>query len=145
MESGGVTTPLSVKTGGGGGDNRLAPDSRYETVNEMLIDLCAWYMSIGMSRDEYWNGEATAVIDYRKAHEMKLREENRLMHHFGAYVYQALLAVSPAYNFWSKRRDPMPYPTETIPILESEAKEREAEKKRSAMNKLFNRLAKLTG
>lgn len=145
MESGGVTSSLSVKTGGGGGDNRLAPDSRYESVNEMLLDLCSWYMAIGMSRDEYWNGEVTAVIDYRKAHEKKILEQNRLMHHFGAYVYQSMLAVSPAYNFWSRKRDPLPYPEEPIPIIEKEAKEQEEKRRRKSFNKLFNKLAKMSG
>lgn len=145
MGSGGVTPSLSVNAGGGGGDNRLASDSRYDSINEMLLDLASWYMSIGMSRDEYWNGEADAVIDYRRAHEKKLREENRLMHHFGAYVYQSMLAVAPAYNFWSRKREPIPYPSDPIPILEEEAKEQEAKKKREAMNRLFNRLAKLSG
>ena len=93
--------------------------------------MCPYYMSIGMSYDEYWDGEAALCKYYREAHDRRLREQNVLMHRQGAYIYQALLCASPLFNALSKKREAHPYPTDVIPINEKQSQEiKEAKEKR---------------
>lgn len=114
---------------GDGGSDQTAP-ARY---GEIFEKMCPYYMSIGMTYDEYWNGEAVLCKYYRESHEKVLREENAMMHRQGAYIYQALLCASPLYNALSKKREAYPYPEDVIPLNERQSKEIKEEKERRKM------------
>jgi len=82
-------------------------------------ELCGYYMSIGMSFHEYWDGDNTMVKYYRKADGLKLERENMLRWLQGRYVYEAILDASPTLNAF-KPRNPHPYRDEPIPLTERE-------------------------
>lgn len=95
-------------------------------------------MAIGMSRDEFLDGDRDLCEDYEKAHECRLIEQNRMLHLQGLYIYQAFGAVlSSAFAPKGKRGERyMDYP---IPITDAE---REAEKRRRieyTLNVVHNR------
>lgn len=46
-----------------------------------------------MPADEYWNGDSTLVIGYRKAYRLKQDAENRAAWLHGLYVYDAFSTV----------------------------------------------------
>lgn len=52
-------------------------------------------MLIGMSRDEFWNGDCEAVIDYRKADELRQKRKSEDDWVLGAYIFDLLLRLSP--------------------------------------------------
>lgn len=84
-------------------------------------------MSIGMSYDEFWNGDVALVGAYRKAQEIRDRRQNQVLWLQGMYVYEALCNASPLFRFTMKKGTikPEPYPKEPYPITESEVRVRE--------------------
>jgi hypothetical protein len=89
-------------------------------------------MSIGMSYDEFWDGDVALVRAYRKADELRRRRQNETLWLQGRYIYDALCGVSPIFHAFAKKgTKPMPYMDEPYPITEAqirEHKEREARK-----------------
>ena len=84
-------------------------------------------MSIGMSYDEFWDGDPSAVRAYRKADELSEKRKNHELWLAGLYTYEALCDASALFRFTMKKGSikPEPYPKEPFPITASELKERE--------------------
>ena len=84
-------------------------------------------MSIGMTYDEFWNGDVKLVEVYRKASELRDRRRNQELWLQGAYFYEALCDAAPLFRFSMKGGvvKPEPYAKEPYPVTESEIKERE--------------------
>ena len=51
-----------------------------------------------MTWELFWEGDPNAVIYYRRAHEMKVEAENQKMWLMGAYIYDVMCRVYPAFN-----------------------------------------------
>ena len=66
-------------------------------------------MAMGMSYELYWYGEPEAASMYRKAHRLKQDMANEMAWIQGAYIYDALCAVSPIIRAFSKAKKPEPY------------------------------------
>lgn len=97
------------------------------TYSEVFKQLCPYYMSIGMSYDEFWNGDVSMVEAYRTADELRLRQRNYELWLQGMYMYEALCDASPLFRFTMKSGTikPEPYVKEPYPITPMEARERE--------------------
>lgn len=102
-------------------------------------------MSIGMSRDEFWNGDVSAVKDYRKANELRDKRRNYEFWLQGMYIYEALCDASPLFRFSMKKGTvrPEPYCKEPYPITVAEAREREERKQREFEKRLKAEFAAL--
>jgi len=59
-------------------------------------------MAIGMTYEQFWNGDNELPRMYRKAYELKMREANQLAWLQGAYVYEAIALLAPALRAFSK-------------------------------------------
>lgn len=87
-------------------------------------------MSIGMSYDDFWNGDVTMVRAYRKAHELRRRQQNETLWMQGIYIRDALLSTV-GNMFSSKSNAPNEYPKEPYPVTAEQVAEKEsAERKR---------------
>lgn len=85
-------------------------DVKWLTFAELADELCPAYMSMGVPYNEYWHGDYSQLAYYEKAFEMKRERVNHDAWLQGAYVYDALCAVSPVLNAFAKRgTKPMPY------------------------------------
>lgn len=99
-------------------------------------------MSIGMSYDEFWNGDVHMVKAYRKAYELREKRRNQELWMQGAYIYEALCDASPLFRFTMKKGviKPEPYVKEPYPITAAdvrERQEREAKAKQERMKAQF--------
>lgn len=108
------------------------------TIGDFITQLCAYYMAIGMTREEFLDGDRDITDDYELAYECKQIHQNQMMHLQGLYIYQAFGAVlSSAFAPKGKKGEKyMEYP---IPITDTE---REAEKQRRiqyTLNVVHNR------
>lgn len=56
------------------------------------------YITMGMSSDEYWNGDAQSCVAYRKAREEKIKYDDAMLWRQGLYFYHALCSVAPYFN-----------------------------------------------
>lgn len=93
--------------------------------------VCPFYLSIGMTYEQFWDGEAELPKYFRDAHDLRLREQNRMMYYQGAYVYAALTAVAPIVRAFSKAKEPFPYPDDVFPITLKERKEVEERREKA--------------
>lgn len=90
-------------------------------------------MSIGMTFDQYWDGPADLVRYFRDAFELKMRRQNRLLHLQGAYIYDILTRVAPAYRTFSKT-PAQPYRDTVIPFTEGEYRDIEQQEKQKKLD-----------
>lgn len=83
---------------------------RLLTFAELVDEMCPVYMSMGVPREEYWHGDYTQLAEYRKSFEIQRERANHDAWLQGAYLYDALCAVSPVLNAFAKRgTKPSPY------------------------------------
>lgn len=124
-----VTDTSSAKTGGGG-TSRPSPLLRY---GEDLERLCSYYMSLGMSYSDYWDGDAEMVKYYRQMDELRREQRNSELWLLAAYIYEALLDASPVFNPLSKKNKPFPFRSEPIPVTERGTRESAERKKQKQL------------
>lgn len=86
-------------------------------------------MSIGMTYNEFWNQDVAMVRAYRKAHELKRRQQNDALWLQGIYVRDALLATV-GNMFAEKSSKKNEYPAEPYPVSAEQVAEREAAENR---------------
>lgn len=100
---------------------------------ELLERLCPDYLAMGMTIDEYWNGDAELPVYYREAYQLKRRQKNFDAWLNGYYVYNALVCASPLFRDWLKDHHPEKYMQEPLDLYpkknpESIAQQQEDEK-----------------
>ena len=95
---------------------------------EYLEELCAYALSLGMPLKEYWNDDPMLLNTYVRAEAIRQRKRNTELWLQGAYVYQAVGALVPVLNPFSKEHRAKPYLKQPIPISEEERAEQEREK-----------------
>lgn len=94
---------------------------------EVFERLCPYYMSIGMTYDEYWNGANELPRYYRKAEELRMEKNNYEAWLQGFYIYEAFCNASPLFHAFAKKgTKPIPYPERPHALTEDE-KERDEE------------------
>jgi hypothetical protein len=116
-------------SGGGGADSRLPP-FRY---SDKFEEMCAYYMSIGMTYDEYWNGDNLLPRYYRQMDELRKERMNYESWLQGVYIYEALINAAPVLNALSARKKPFPYRDTPIPITQAEDKRLKEQEKEKLM------------
>lgn len=140
-----VTSSESAEGGG-----QSAPFSNSYTST--FYDHFPYYLSIGMTPEQYWDGDPMLAKYYRKGDELRKKRRNEELWLQGMYIYEALCDVAPVLHAFAKRgTKPVPYPDHpyalTVNDREEERKlkeKREREKARrymeakmAAINKRF--------
>jgi len=98
------------------------------SLTKLFEHECPYYMSYGMSFDEYWYGDPYLVKFYREAYKLKMRYDDVFMWKQGMYIYEALCDVSPILHAFSKKgAKPLQY--RTRPMSE-ESNENKTEKEK---------------
>ena len=115
-----VTSSESVE-----GDGRSVPFSNSYTTT--FYEVFPFYLSIGMTSEQYWDGDPSLPKYYRKADEIKQARRNQELWLQGMYIYEALCDVSPVLNAFAKKgTKPNPYSDHPYALS---SKDRAAEKK----------------
>lgn len=92
------------------------------------------YLSLGMSAEEYWDGDPWWAKSYRDAEKLKAEKMNRELWLQGMYFYDALCKVSPILHAFAKGgTKPNPYPEEPYALTRKEDKAREETKAEKQM------------
>lgn len=83
--------------------SELVSDLPEETQKKVSMSEIFWeaypaYLTMGMSSDEYWNGDARACRAYRQKREEELKLQDEMLWRQGAYIYHALICVAPYFN-----------------------------------------------
>lgn len=115
-----VTSSGSVE-----GDGQTVPFSNSYTAT--FYEVFPFHLSIGMTPEQYWDGDPQLAKHYRKADELKRQRRNQELWLQGMYIYEALCDVAPIFHAFAKRgTKPTPYTDHPYSIT---SKEREDEKK----------------
>ena len=131
MDSELVSSSLSATEEGG---QPYSPSSF--TYTEKFYELFPYYLSIGMTFDQYWNGDCTLPKYYRKAEELRNEKRNQELWLQGMYVYEAICDVAPVLHaFAGKGAKPAPYSSKPYAITEKQIKQDEEEKQRKLAEK----------
>lgn len=76
-----------------------------------------YYLSIGMSERQYWDGDCSLTRSYREAERLRKQRVNEEMWLQGMYIYDAIGRLSPILRAFSKKgTKPEPYVSEAYPI-----------------------------
>lgn len=127
-----VSDSLS-STEGSGGITATAP---LKTYTEKFNELFPYYLSIGMTEEQYWDKDNQLVISYRKADELRMARKNQEMWIQGAYFYDALCRVSPILHAFAKKgTKPTPYLSEAYVLTEKQAELVQEEKSKKVFDK----------
>ena len=94
-----------------------------KSAKEIFDEVFPYYLCLGMSEAEYWDGDSALVIAYRKADKLRQQRTNQEHWLLGAYIYDAFCRVSPVMQAFAKKgTKPEPYLSE--PFVLDDAQER---------------------
>ena len=108
----------------------------FPTSTEQFYKAFPYYLSIGMTYDQYWNDNPCLTRYYREADEMRNERRNQDMWIQGMYIYEALCDVAPIMNGFAKKgTKPHPYTDHPYALTEKQRKREEEEKARKNAEK----------
>lgn len=107
------------------GEETDSPPPR--TYSDIFHEAFPHYLMMGMTSEQFWDGDSWLVIDYRKAYQLRVeqeyRERDELAWSIGAYMRQALQSVYLMVNgFVPKGTQAEPYPDKPHYMKEEERK-----------------------
>lgn len=116
--------------------SKSQPGSKEPSYSDKFNELFPYYLSIGMTEEQYWDKDCTLVVAFRKSDEIKMNRRNQEMWLQGAYFYDALCRISPVLHAFAKKgTKPVPYLSEAYAITERQAEARKEEKEKSVYDK----------
>ncbi len=103
---------------------------------EIFYEKFPYYLSIGMTEEQYWDRDASLVEYYRKAEEIRRDRVNQEFWLQGMYIYDSLLRVSPILQAFAKKgTKPKPYVDEPYPISKKMMEDAELKKEKAQQDK----------
>lgn len=69
----------------------------------MFEEAFPYYLAMGMTYEQYWEGDSDLVRFYRKAQEIRRDEMNRQAWLQGMYVYEAIADIAPILHAFAKK------------------------------------------
>ena len=110
--------------------------SPFLTYTEQFYEVFPYYLSIGMTYEQFWEGDPHLVKYYRQAYEMRIERKNQELWLQGLYVYEALCDVAPILQAMAKKgTKARPYPEQPYSITEKQRKREIEEKERAVAMK----------
>lgn len=126
-----VSGSLSADTG-----SEQNVHSPFSTYTEQFYEVFPYYLSIGMTYDQFWNDDPSLVMYYRKAQELVTERKNQELWLQGLYVYEALCDVSPILHAMAKKgTKARPYPEQPYSITAAQRKREKEENERRVAEK----------
>lgn len=114
-------------------ENRSASPFPY---TDIFYDKFPYYLSIGMTEEQYWDRDSTLVKYYRQAEDLRKERVNQEMWLQGMYVYDALARISPILHAFAKKgTKAQPYVEEAYPINKKQVEDVKTKKEKAKSNK----------
>lgn len=132
MDSQLVSDSLSADEGG----ERNKTRSPFSTYTEQFYEVFPYYLAIGMTYEQFWDGDPILVKYYRQAEEIRNEKKNQELWLQGLYVYDAFCKASPILHAFAKKGvKPIPYPEKPYSITEKQLRRDEEEKEKRLAEK----------
>ena len=128
------------------GDGQSVPLSNSYAAK--FYDVFPFYLSIGMTPEQYWDGDPSLPKYYRKAHELQRKRRNEDLWLQGMYVYEALCDASPLLQAFAKKGTKAhPYVDHPYSLTSEDRKEekklREQREKEKAKQYMLGKMASI--
>ena len=91
----------------------------FSTYTERFYEQFPYYLSIGMTPDQYWDGDPALVKYYRKADELKWERKNQELWLQGMYFYEAICDASPVLHAFAKKGTKLPSLISSLTVLQA--------------------------
>lgn len=102
------------------------------SYTEQFYSHLPFYLSIGMTYEQYWNEDCCLVKYYRESFKLQRDRDNERMWLQGMYIYEALCDVSPVLRAFAKKgTKPIEYSTQPYAITKEEIERRHVEKEKA--------------
>ena len=102
------------------------------SYTEQFYSHLPFYLSIGMTYEQYWNEDCCLVKYYSEAFKLQRYRDNERMWLQGMYIYEALCDVSPVLRAFAKKgTKPIEYSTQPYAITKEEIERRRIEKEKA--------------
>ena len=120
-------------------------------LSKQFEEVCPFFISIGMTYDQFWKDDVTIATQYLKAYKLKMKRETEITEwniwKQGMYIYEALCDVSPVLHaFCKKGTKPIPYQKEPYPLFKNKKdkklSEEEAQVERDKAETYFRQWAR---
>lgn len=96
-------------------------------LTDQFNKCCPFFISIGMTYDQFWKDDPTIAKYYLEAYKIKEKREAEkakwAMWEQGLYIYEAICDVSPILRAFSKTTKPLPYPEKPWGLEEDKEKQ----------------------
>jgi hypothetical protein len=110
--------------------------SLFHTYTEQFYEVFPYYLSIGMTYDQFWNDDPNLAKYYRQADELKIARKNQELWLQGMYIYDALCDVAPILHSMAKKgTKAQPYPDKPYSITEKQRRLEKEEQERKVAEK----------
>ena len=119
-----------------GGKNAALPLSLYELFERA----CPAYLNMGMTYEQYWDGDVSAHTAYREAEKLRIRDKNFQAWLQGMYVYEAIADLAPALKAFAKGRS-RPYAKEPYTLFEDDKRRKEEEEQRRKYERIKEKVS----
>ena len=127
-----VSGSLSATMEGSERDSSLP----FVTYTERFHEQFPYYLSIGMTPEQYWEGDPTLARAYRKADEIRMERKNQELWLQGMYFYEAICDASPIlHDFAKKGTKPHPYVDKPYAITEKQHKRNKEDAEKAKFDK----------
>ena len=108
----------------------------FVTYTERFHEQFPYYLSIGMTPEQYWDGDPEWARAFRKADELRMERKNQELWLQGMYFYEAICDASPILHDFAKRgTKPHPYADKPYPISEKQHKRNKADAEKAKFDK----------
>lgn len=95
-----------------------------------------YYLSIGMTEEQYWDKDCLLVKYYREAEELRNEKLNQQAWLQGMYIYDAINRVAPILHAFAKKgTKAQPYVEQAYPISKRSAQEAKENKEKANAQK----------
>lgn len=95
-----------------------------------------YYLSIGMTYEQYWEQDCNLVKFYREAEELRSERLNQQAWLQGMYVYDALARISPILQAFAKKgTKAKPYVEQPYPITKKSGEKHKKERDKAMSQK----------
>lgn len=106
------------------------------SYSKQFWDMFPVYLAMGMTAEQYWDGDPMLAKYYRRAEEIRNERRNQELWLQGMYIYDAILCASPILHAFAKKgTKPKPYPTQPYALTAKERKKEKEDKERKAYAK----------
>lgn len=116
------------------------------SVEEQFNSVFPYYLAIGMTPEQFWDGDVWLTKHYRRAYEYKKQEWNAQAYLNGLYTYEAILRASPVLHAFAKRgAKPLPWRDAPIELVttKEQADQVKARKSRETQEKLMQQMERI--